>query len=295
MKRFLLQALFSLLSRLPWSVLQLISALLYFFLYSLLGYRKKVVEENLMRCFPEWDSEKRNDIIRKFYRHFCDLFIQVIKSYNFRGLTLDKHIQFEENEALKQILDPQGKSILLFGHYQNWEWITQACGLFFLKKHGRPIMGFYKTIKDKQVELFINQLRTRYGGEMYSDKKPMMVFKRLRQAEPVILGTVADQTPPGREQMFMVSFLNTPTPFFTGPGWLAANSGVAVYYGRWIKLKRHQYKICFEPLYIPNPEMDTDKNAIMESIILQYAEKLEQQIREAPEYWLWTHRRWKYV
>jgi Kdo2-lipid IVA lauroyltransferase/acyltransferase len=295
MKSFALRTTFRILSALPWPVLNGISSFCFFVLYFIVGYRKKVVADNLKRCFPDWSDTQLEEVMEKFYRHFCDLFIEVIKSGSFTSQNIRMHIRFDENEHLHHILSKGQKAILLFGHYHNWEWITQLCGWYFRQQHNKDIIGFFKTMRDPEVQQFMNGMRTRFGGELFSDKHPLSVLKRLKGGENVVLGTVADQTPPGREQMYMLNFLGTPTPFFTGPGWLAAAAQVPVYFGKWTKTGRHQYAITLEPIYLPESEPNLIKEDIIKNITIQYASKLEAQIREAPEYWLWSHRRWKYV
>jgi KDO2-lipid IV(A) lauroyltransferase len=279
----------------PWSILNGISFLCYLILYHLIGYRKRIVSENLKRCFPEWDDKQHTQVMKGFYQHFCDMFIEIIKSGSFKSNTVNQHIRFEENQHLNTILQEGNKAILLFGHYHNWEWITQLCGWYFHQQKGKDIIGFFKTMRDQDVQHFMNTLRTQFGGELFSDKHPLSVLKRLKSGKNVILGTVADQTPPGRELMYMLNFLGTPTPFFTGPGWLAAAAQVPVYFGKWSKTARHQYHITLEPIYLPEANPYLTKDEIIQHITQTYATMLESQIREAPEFWLWSHRRWKYV
>lgn len=293
MKRLLILGLYRFMGVLPWAWIDVLSGLIYQVLYHLLKYRKNVVEDNLKRCFPEWSVEKRAAIMREFYRHFCDLMLETLKSKSLNEKTILKHARIIDNETSREMLASPDHAIILFGHYHNWEWLTMACGHFFNLQHQQRVIGFFKTMRDKTVEKIMNDQRTAFGGEMYSDQQPLRVVRLLKGKDKIVLGTVADQTPPGKDQMFMLDFLNTPTPFFTGPGWIAASTGAQVYYGRLRKPRRHQYEIEFEPLYKNVP--GADKNKVIEEITRMYARKLEQQIREYPQYWLWSHRRWKYV
>lgn len=289
----LLELLLWIPAQFPWFCWDLLARVIVFFLKDIFRYRQKVIQENIDSCFPEISSEDRVRICSAFYRHLANLMVETLRSFGFPPRQVALSIQIEENEALKDILTSPRNAILVFGHYHNWEWITQGCGLFFTRAHRQHMVGFFKTIRNKTVETLMNRNRTRMGGAMYSDKQPRAVIRLLQGKEKVLLGMVADQTPPGREQMFMVRFLGRETPFFTGPGWIAAASGVPVYYGKMEKTGRHQYRIVPELLY--SPEEGIPRAAIIETITLRYAARLEAQIREAPEYWLWSHRRWKYA
>lgn len=289
----LLELLLVLPARLPWACWDFLSRIISFSLEKIFRYRQKVIRDNIDSCFPEKSPEERARIYSAFYLHLANLLVETLRSFGFTPRQVARSIQIEENRALNEILTSSQNAILVFGHYHNWEWITLGCGLFFTRTHRQHMIGFYKTIRNKTVETLMNRNRTRMGGAMYSDKQPRAVIRLLQGKEKVLLGMVADQTPPGREQMFMVRFLGRETPFFTGPGWIAAVSGVPVYYGKMEKTGRHQYRIIPELLY--SPDEGIPRAEIMETITLRYAARLEAQIREAPEYWLWSHRRWKYA
>ena len=281
------------LGKLPWFFWDGVGKVLYFFLVVLLRYRQAVILENLQKAFPE----KRKDEIRliqiQFYKHLCNLMIETLKSFGFSRQEVKKAIRIVENDATREILNRDSNAILLFGHYHNWEFITQGCGVYFTGEKQQHMIGFYKTIRNKTVESLMNTNRTRFGGDMFSDRQPRPVIKILTGKNKTLLGMVADQTPPGRDQMFVIEFLGRPTPFFTGPGWIAAAARVPVYYGRMVQTGSHQYKIIPEKLFEPDPTLS--KEEIIQAITLAYARKLEAQIREFPQFWLWSHRRWKYL
>jgi Kdo2-lipid IVA lauroyltransferase/acyltransferase len=281
------------LGKLPWIFWNGVGSGLYFLLATVLRYRYVVITDNLEKSFPN-KNPQQIDLLRKaFYRHLCDLMIETIRSFSFTQKEVEDSVIIRENDCIRGIISGSENAILLFGHYHNWEYITQICGIYFSRKNHQKTIGFFKTIRNKTVEELLNSNRTRFGGEMFSDKQPKSVIKLLQGKEKIILGMVADQTPPGREQMFLLDFLGRPTPFFTGPGWIAAAAKVPVYYGRVNRLNRHQYEVIPELLYLPD---STDsRQEVIRKVTEMYALKLEEQIKEHPEFWLWSHRRWKYA
>jgi KDO2-lipid IV(A) lauroyltransferase len=293
MLRWFLNILLKGLGKLPWIFWNGVGSVLYFLLAVVLRYRYSVVTDNLEKSFPEKNSQQIYDLRKAFYLHLCDLMIETIRSFGFTQKQVEHSVIFRENECTQSILSGSENAILLFGHYHNWEYITQSCGVFFTQTKNQKMIGFFKTIRNKTVEALLNANRTRFGGEMFSDKQPRAVVKLLQGDQKIILGMVADQTPPGREQMYLLEFLGRSTPFFTGPGWIAAAAKVPVYYGRMNKLKRHQYEIVPELLYCPDP--NHSRQEIIQKVTESYAHKLEAQIRDRPEFWLWSHRRWKYA
>lgn len=293
MQRKSFEFLLKSLAKLPWACWDMLASFLYLLLFNVLRYRRQVVFENLSKSFPHFSQQEIHKIEKAFYRHLCDLIIETLRSFGFTKKDVEKSIVIRENECTESIRENNLNTILVFGHYHNWELVSQCCGLFFTEKFKQNVIGFFKTIRNKTVEEMMNHNRTRFGGHMFSDRQPRAVIKILQGKNKTLLGMVADQTPPGKEQMFLLNFLGRPTPFFTGPGWIAAAAGLAVYYGRINKIGRHQYEIIPELIYKPNP--DHSRQDVIRIVTEIYAEKLEAQILEHPEFWLWSHRRWKYL
>lgn len=293
MQRKGLELLLRVLGKLPWACWNVVAFFLFLLLFRILRYRRKVVFDNLTKSFPHKSTGEIQRIEIAFYRHLCDLMIETLRSFGFTKKEVEKAVVIRENQYAKSIKEDELNTIFVFGHYHNWEFAGQSCGLFFTEKYKQNVVGFFKTIRNKTVEELMNHNRTRFGGQIFSDRQPRAVIKILQEKNKTLLGMVADQTPPGKEQMYLLNFLGRPTPFFTGPGWIAAAAGLAVYYGRVNKIARHQYEIIPELLYKPNP--DHSRQDVIRIVTEAYAAKLEAQILEHPEFWLWSHRRWKYA
>lgn len=276
--------LLKVLSYLPFPVLYALSDVIYLVIFYLVGYRKKVVYKNLNNAFPEKSEQEIDQIARKYYRHFCDLSLETIKMHRLPPNKIGKYIQFRNTEELNEIFD-QGKGvILLCAHYNNWEWNSSLAQVV---KH--TIKMIYSPMKSNpSMDQYTLKMREQYGCE----GTPMAGAPRVglsinRGPAYGMLWLAADQTPPANSQ-YWTSFLNQETPFFAGPQKIALKTNSPVYYHYVHKVKRGKYIGQFFKM------TDTPAEDGEHQLLLDYADILERIIQEQPEYWLWSHRRWKH-
>jgi KDO2-lipid IV(A) lauroyltransferase len=272
------------LSILPFRVIYLLSDLVYFFVYYIFGYRKKVVRQNLALAFPEKTSSERKKIERDFYRHFSDLFMEMIKAFHLSGKQMQERMKFKNVDLLNKISKQNRHIILVGGHYGNWEWIFYLARLTY----AQPI-GTYLKINNKYFEKFTLKNRKRFGGELIETKKLREVLKTYKNSEkPFLLGLLADQSPQLHRAKYWRKFLGIDVPVFVGPEELAKQYNAAVVFLKIRKIKRGFYEAEFEeitqePSRFPDYEI-TDS----------YLKKLEILIKENPSFYLWTHNRFKH-
>jgi KDO2-lipid IV(A) lauroyltransferase len=271
-----------LLSLFPFWLLYIISDILYIILYYLAGYRRKVVSENLANAFPEKSEAERKTIEKKYFRYMADLMLETIKSVSMSEKQVKRRMVCTNPEIVAHYFG-QGKSILAAaGHYCNWE---MACLDFgFLTEHTKLIV--YKPQSSEIFTDFINRTRSRFGAIMIPMRQTL---RKLIEYKNELTFTVlaADQTPSREEAMYFTNFLNQPTAVFLGVEKLSSLRDCAVVFYRIDLVKRGYYTYTLVPL-VENPkEM---KPFEITRIQVSYLEDL---IRERPEYWLWSHRRWK--
>ncbi|MBL0342643.1 MAG: lysophospholipid acyltransferase family protein [Bacteroidetes bacterium] len=269
-------------SFLPFPMLYAFSDFLYFFIYVIFGYRKKVVFTNLRNSFPEKSEEEINRIARLFYHHFCDLVVESLKSFTVSEEEILKRMVLKNPELLNSYYD-QGKSIILSGgHYNNWEWI--AIALDQQIKH--QSIAIYKTLANKFFDEKMRSTRSRYGLMMISTKSEGNFEEYKHQLTATIFAN--DQSPRKSENNYWTTFLNQDTAVLFGTEKYAKDYNYPVLFGSIDKVKRGYYTLNFtvvenDPVYSPYGAI-TEKTTRI----------LEQQILKAPQYWLWTHRRWKH-
>jgi len=273
-----------LITLLPLRVLYLFSDLFYLVLYYLAGYRRKVVAANLRNAFPEKSEAERKKIERGFYKHLCDLIVETLKATHMSPKQISRRLVVRDLSGVDRLYIEGKNVIALCSHYNNWEWFS-AVSLAIPYK----ILTVYKPLTNKYFDHFILNLRTKFGvwaSPMQNILRDMFKFKN--QKILTISGFIADQTPPPDEHAYWTTFLNQETGFFRGAEKLAVKYDMPVIFVNITKIKRGYYEVAFE-LITEQPGKEAPG-----FITSRYAEKLEAAIREKPEYWLWSHRRWKY-
>ena len=271
-------------SFLPFPVLYLFSDLVFVLMYYVIGYRKKVVMENLYNSFPE-KSEKEISVIRKkFYRFFCDFLLETFKMLTISRQSMLKHCRMEEGslQLMTKLYDEKKSVILVLGHLGNWEWGSNAFSLLCKQ----PLYGVYQPLKNKHFNRLITNMRTRFGTKLIEMKN---TFREMVENKNEINATafIADQTP-SPENAYWTTFLNQDTPVFRGTEIIARKINYPVIFFSIKKIKRGYYQIAAEML-CEHPA-STSEGEISE----MHTKKLEEEIRQSPETWLWSHRRWKH-
>lgn len=271
------------LSLLPWRVLYLISTCFYLVLYYLIGYRKKVVHANLKNSFPNKDKDEIIRIQKEFYKHFCDLVVETIKTFSLSADEVKRRFKYT-NVALLQEYEKKNKSIIaVIAHYGNWELGALSMSLFM---PNYACMGIYHPLKDQFFDEKIIQSRSRFGLHLINPKGVLKFFEEYKN-KLTFTGFIGDQTPHNVRRCYWTTFLNQETPVYLGAEKYARDYNFPVFYGIVDKVKRGHYEVRFE-LIAENPK-DLPPTEITE----RHTRLLEKQIMAKPEYWLWTHRRWK--
>jgi KDO2-lipid IV(A) lauroyltransferase len=271
-----------LLSLLPFWFLYLISDVVFVILYHITGYRRKVVQENLRNSFPEKTEDERKLIERKYYKYMADLMMETIKSVSMSEKQVRKRM-IPTNPELVEYYFKQGKSIMAAaGHYCNWEMACLSFG--FLTDKRRVIV--YKPQSNEVFTDFFNRTRSRFGATMISMKQTLRKMIEYKN-ELTFTVLASDQTPVKHEINYFTTFLNQPTAVFLGIEKLTKVVDCVVIFYRIDLVKRGYYTYTFVPL-VEEPKQ-TKPYEITE-IHVKYLESL---IKEKPEYWLWSHRRWK--
>ncbi len=270
------------LSLLPLRILYLFTDFFYILIILFIPYRKKVVHENLKRSFPDKKDKEIRTIERKFYRHFTDLLAEGIKNLTISKEQLSKRLVVKNTEIM-DILYKEKKSVLLVsGHYNNWEWlITSQNNLF-----SHQAMGIGMPLTSKFWDKKINERRSRYGMKVVNVKN----FKTAIEAEknnPIAILVLSDQSPGDSRKSYWMNFLNQQTAVLFGAEQMANEYNFAVVFFAMKKVKRGYYEMDLSLI------SDEPKAMKWGEITEQHAKMLEKEIVAAPEFWIWSHKRWK--
>ncbi len=271
-------------SLLPYPLLYGVSDFLYLILYKLIGYRKKVVVGNIKRSFPEKTEKEHQQICDKFYKHFCDLILESLKSFTISKQQVLKRVVCKNPEVINKYYDQKRSVIIAGGHFNNWELFAVAVDS--LIKHAS--IGIYTPLSNSYFDKKMRLTRSKYGLYMISTKRVRKVFEEEKNKLTATIFAV-DQSPSNPNSCYWTTFLNQDTGVLFGAEKFAKEYNYPVVYGRINKEKRGYYS--FEFFDVADKPQETKHGEITETV----TRMLEKDIRKFPEYWLWTHRRWKHT
>ncbi len=280
--------LIKLFARLPLWLLYRISDLLFVVVYYGKLYRKKVVLDNLYIAFPEKTQREREQIARAFYRNFCDFIIETFKSFHISKEEIVRRTRPtpESLEIAKTVAKSNQSIIVLATHHVSWEWVSLSCSVE-LETVVSPI---YKKLANKEIDKLIYEMRSQFGAvplEMRTSNREIIKPKEVSTGYVL----VADQTPAGHNAQYWTTFFGKEVPFFVGVARLAPQANLPVYFLRITKPKRGHYLYSLE--LMAKPPYNTDEKGTDFSILDEYSKRIEEAVRNSPQNWLWTHKRWK--
>jgi KDO2-lipid IV(A) lauroyltransferase len=269
-------------SYLPKYFLYIFSNLLYVFLGRVLKYRKKIIHKNLKNSFPEKSENEIFEIRNNFYKHFCDLIVESFSGFSISRKSIEQKITIKNQDLLNEFAVKGQNIILIGGHYNNWEMTAQRMPLVF--KH--ELFAIYKPIKNKFYDRKMKSSREKFGLNMISMKETKAYFTNETDTpRAIIFGS--DQSPSNSKKAYWTKFLNQDSAFLYGAEKYAKSFNWPVIYVSINKIKRGDYLVEYQ-LITQKPKEES-----YGEIIKKFAFLLESDIKNQPEYWLWTHNRWK--
>ena len=269
-------------SYLPKYFLYFFSNLLYVFLGRVLKYRKKIIHKNLKNSFPEKSENEIFEIRNNFYKHFCDLIVESFSGFSISRKSIEQKITIKNQDLLNEFAVKGQNIILIGGHHNNWEMTAQRMPLVF--KH--ELFAIYKPIKNKFYDRKMKSSREKFGLNMISMKETKAYFtNETGTPRAIIFGS--DQSPSNSKKAYWTKFLNQDSAFLYGAEKYAKSFNWPVIYVSINKIKRGDYLVEYQ-LITQKPKEES-----YGEIIKKFAFLLESDIKNQPEYWLWTHNRWK--
>lgn len=258
---------------------------IYFVLYYIAGYRRDVVEANLAGAFPEKSEAERIAVGKAFYRHLAEVFVDTMVVTSLSEAEMERRVRFV---GMKEHLErTRGRSWLCaMSHYGSWEYCTS----FAAQDCEHETLAVYRPLHSKVFDMFYRRNRARVGAVPVPMQDVLRRIISSRNAgQPVAVGLLADQSPRRGAENRWFNFLNRPTLFYNGMDRMARKLGMPVYFMHVRKLGVCRYEVWFEELY------DGVGPAEEHSITERYKDALEQMIRQRPELWVWSHKRWKHA
>jgi KDO2-lipid IV(A) lauroyltransferase len=273
-----------LISILPFRIFYWLSDFVYFLVYHVIGYRRKTVRENLALTLPHLSDSERKEIEKKFYQHMCDMFLEMVKTMSITPEEMEKRFTITNMDLFHEY-ENKGKSVVLVAsHYASWEWL-----LTLNKRMLFNGVGVYKKIANPYFDKLVRKIRGKYDAELVETKKAIpLMAQNQRDGILSLYGLASDQSPKLDRIFHSMKFMGIEVPVHTGAEMLAKKYDLSVIFIKVQKVKRGYYAATIVPI-ADNPK-EYDNFEITE----KYLREVEKQIYEAPEYYLWTHKRWKH-
>lgn len=275
-----------LISWLPLTILYLLSDAIYYLVYYVVRYRRKVVRKNLTLSFPEKSKTEILKIEHKFYHYFCDLMVETFYLIHISEEEILRRFKYKNLEIITEQYKNKKSVMMMTAHYGNWEWLSS---MSILLPDGSPMSGIYKKLSNKNFDKFMFDLREKFDGENIETQDLFRTMNKKRsQNEYSTYCMISDQRPTPESARHWMNFLNQDTSCLVGTEQLAKRFNYPVVFLKMNRVKRGYYESEF--IMIATEPKNTTEYEITEKYMLL----LEQKINEHPEFWLWTHNRWKH-
>ena len=271
-------------SKLPFRLFYWFSDCIYILVYYIIGYRKKIVRNNILIALPHISEEKRLVIEKKFYHHMCDMFLEMIKTMSISSEEMKERFKITNIELLKEYEQKNKSIILLAAHYASWEWLLSINESTSFKCY-----GVYKKVNNKYFDAKVRAIRSKFKSILVTtDNTIALINDNEKNGIMSLYGLASDQSPQVHKTFHWQQFMGITVPVHTGAEMLAKRYDLEVVFAKVKKVKRGYYEATFVPI-ANNPKSIPDYE-----ITDAYLKEVEQQILEAPEFYFWTHKRWKH-
>ena len=239
-----------LISILPFRIFYLFSDCVYFLVYYVLRYRRKVVRENIAITLPHLSKAKRKTIEKKFYQHMCDMFLEMIKTMSISSEEMEKRFQVTNIDLVLDYAKKRKSVVLVASHYASYEWL-----LTINPKIGFQGVAVYKKIANPYFDKLIRKIRSKYNTELIETKKAIPTMaQNQRDGVLALYGLASDQSPKLDRIFHSMDFMGIEVPVHTGAEMLAKKYDLAVIMVKVKKVKRGYYEATFVTL-ADNPKI----------------------------------------
>jgi KDO2-lipid IV(A) lauroyltransferase len=271
----------------PWSWMPLwliyrLADLFYLVIRFVIPYRKDVILKNIANSFPNKSKQEQKLIAKNFYRYFANLFAESVKNLTISEKNLRKRLKVRNPEIMEELYKEGRDVLLLSSHFNNWEFLINGQSLLF----DFQAVGIGMPLSNKFWDKKLNERRERFGMKVVNAKNYKDVLATYEN-QPTATLILNDQSPGKNENCFWTEFLGQETAFYFGAEILANQNNAAV-----VNAVIHQVKKGYYELELELITKDPAKEEYG-YITSSYVKMLEKAIMEKPEYWLWSHKRWK--
>lgn len=280
---FLIKILYFI-SKMPLKILYIFSDIIFYLNHYVVGYRKKIITQNIKNSFPDKTDREIAEIRKKFYLNFSDYLAETVKSFTMSERETRVRMQHINQQVFHDAKEEGKNIILLAGHVFNWEWMN-ALATIVPQKNCHPV---YRKVNSSFWENQMKKVRSKFGNEALEANEVILnIFRNKNDGDSIYL-FVADQTPHVAHVNYGLEFLNQRTPAFIGYDKLATRMDLAFIYCEMQKVKRGLYQINYHRI------MPEGEKFVNNEVVKKFHQLLENTIKKRPDNYLWSHRKWKY-
>jgi KDO2-lipid IV(A) lauroyltransferase len=256
----------------------------YVLVYYVVRYRRKIVRQNIALALPHLSQKEQLRVEKESYRHMCDMFLEMIKTMTISEKEMDERFVFSNLEVLTN-MEQKGKSIaVMMAHYASYEWAISLNKFSKLNSY-----AIYKKIANRHFDKLVKDIRLKFKAILITTRETIpTIEKNHRKNQLGLYGFASDQSPQLSKTHHWGTFMGIETPVHTGAEMLVKRFDMNVIFLKVKKVKRGYYQATFELMF------DNPKEVPNYEISDEFLRRVEKQIYEAPEYYLWTHKRWKH-
>lgn len=269
-------------SSLPLVVLYMLADFLFLINYFVVGYRKRIVRKNLLMAFPNRSRKELRSIELAFFRYLSDQLVETFKTFSMSESDILKRVEVLNPEVMNVVAAKGQQVVHLLGHHANWEWYAKALAL----RTQHRLFFVYKPLNNKGFDLLMKQMRERFGVKAVAMKEVFRTIEaNLDRPHASFFG--GDQSPMAHNRFIWMPFMHQPTAVYLGAEDIAKKYDAAVVFGKMRRVKRGFYTIELQLI------TDTPNETAFGEITEAHSRLLEELLEEQPQYWLWSHKRWK--
>ena len=272
-------------ARLPFGALYGLSDAIRFVVEHIIKYRRKVIRLNLRNSFPDKSEAELRLIEKAYYKHMCDLIVESVKLLHISDRQLERHINVRNAELVERLAEDGSPIVVFLGHYCNWEWVQEVT-----RHYARPEVNaeIFRPLRGYVSNEMFRLIRSRFNTEQIPQQKAVRRLLQLKnEGKQFLVGFISDQRPNSTNLNHWTDFLNQETAYAAGGEEIGRHVGAKYIYLDIEKTKRGHYTMTFKDI---KPVDGNEKYPYT----LAFMHMLEATIKRAPQYWLWSHNRWKF-
>ena len=255
------------------------------FVWKVVGFRRKVVLDNLRHAFSgEMDEQELRKLAHAFYRNLGMTLMEFLAFPGMKKADFIDLVEINNKEHYTRLVDEGGGALLVSGHFGNWEMMGAR-----VAAEGQKVSFIVKEQTNSRVDRIQNDIRNRAGiGTIRAGGSSIReMIRALRRKE--LIGLVGDQDA-GPEGYF-TEFLGRQASVFRGTAYFAWKLKVPIITGFIFRQADGRHVMEVDPPFSADPDWD-EETAVARLTEIHVA-RLEAAIRKAPEQYFWLHRRWK--